>query len=65
MRIRIEAQIGPVVLVYDRDGHPQFGESFRVAVFVADKAMGTAKVTNEQFTAFCQAAPMMRSGSTP
>lgn len=54
--MRIEAEVGPVVLVMERDKQPKPGERFKVAVFVSDKALGIATVAYEAWTTFCQAA---------
>lgn len=59
--MRIEATVGPVTLVFEREKAPVPGQTFKVAVFVADRAKGTAIVTYQDWVAFCQAAPAMRS----
>lgn len=59
--MRIEATAGPVTLVLERELAPKAGDTFKVAVFVADKAMGTQRITYEQWAAFCQCCPVMRS----
>lgn len=58
----MEVQIGPVVLIHESARSPRAGDRFRIAVFVADKAMGTAVVSFEQWAQYCQASLVMRSG---
>jgi hypothetical protein len=59
--VRIEAIAGPVTLLLEREKTPKAGETFRVAVFVADKAMGTQRVTYEQWAEFCQCCPTVHT----
>lgn len=57
--MRIEAIAGPVTLLLERENAPKAGDTFRVAVFVADKAMGTQRITYEQWAEFCQCCSKM------